>query len=241
MKFKRIVKHLFFLMLVVCLGLLYSFSSARNNKKRVSEIIVEFEEGENNFLSHSMVNKLLIQNKTTVKNQAKSVIDLYGLENEVFKNPFVEKASVFLTIDGVLKSNVKQRTPIARIISKDNSYYIDKYGVKVPLADNYSARVLLISGLDNKYDINEILPLLFFISEDEFLKKEITGIRKSNINEYQFSARSGNYKIDFGKLINIEVKFRKLKAFYNKTFSDRTINNYKTINVKYHNQVVCTK
>ena len=53
--------------------------------------------------------------------------------------------------------------------------------------------------------------------------------------------RSGNYKIDFGKLTKMDVKFKKLKAFYNKTFLDKTIESYKTINVKYHNQVVCTK
>jgi len=37
------------------------------------------------------------------------------------------------------------------------------------------------------------------------------------------------------------IKFKKLKAFYNTTFADQTINNYRTINLKYHNQVVCTK
>jgi len=241
MRFKKVLKYLFSLLIVIVLGFLYVFSSDRNQQKKISKIIVEFEEGENGFLSHSMVNKLLIQNKTTVKNQAKSVIDLYGLENKVFKNPYVEKASVFLTIDGTLKSIVKQRSPAARIISKNNSYYIDKQGVKVPLADNYSARVLLITGIDNEADVKEIVPLITVISEDDFLIKEIVGIEKSDVDEYQFSVRSGNYKIDFGKLTDVGMKFRKLKAFYNKTFLDQTIKKYKTINVKYHNQVVCTK
>jgi cell division protein FtsQ len=241
MKVKRALKYVLFLLTVVGLGFLYSFSSARNQQKKVSEIIVEFEEGENQFLSHPMVNKFLIQNKVTVKNQAKSVIDLYGLENKVFKNPYVEKASVFLTIDGTLKSIVKQRTPVARIISKTDSYYIDKQGVQVPLTDNYSARVLLVSGIDEQDDVKEILPLLAVISEDDFLRKEIVSIEKLNVDTYQFSARSGNHKINFGNLTGLDVKFRKLKAFYNKTFLDKTINNYKTINVMYHNQVVCSK
>ena len=241
MKLKKVLKYLLSLLIVVGIGFLYSFSFAKNEQKKVSEIIVEFEEGENHFLSHSMVNKLLIQNKETVKNQAKSVIDLYGLENKVFKNPYVEKACVFLTIDGTLKSIVKQRTPVARIILKNDSYYVDKQGVKVPLSDNYSARVILISGIDEEDGVKEILPLLAVISEDDFLKKEIVGIKKSEVDEYQFTMRSGNYKIDFGKLTGLDMKFRKLKAFYNKTFLDKTINKYKTINVKYHNQVVCTK
>jgi cell division protein FtsQ len=241
MRFRRFLKYLLFLLLVTVLGFLFHFSSERNQQKKVSEIVIEFEDGDNNFLTYSMVNKLLIQNNKTVKNQAKSVINLYGLESRVSKNPYVEKAAIFLTIGGRLKSIIKQRIPVARIIYKNDSYYIDKQGIKVPLSDNYSARVLLVSGVMNDEDIKEILPLVALILADSFLQKEIVGIQKSDVDEYQFSVRSGNYKIDFGKLSEVDVKFKKLKAFYNKTFEDKTIKNYNTINLKYHNQVVCTK
>jgi cell division protein FtsQ len=241
MKFRRFLKYLLFIVLVVVLGFVYHFSSKINQQKKVSEIVIEFEDGENNFLTYSMVNKLLIQNNETVQNQAKSVINLYGLESKVSKNPYVEEVAIFLTIGGRLKSIIKQRIPVARIIYKDDSYYIDKQGVKVPLSDNYSARVLLVSGLEDDEDIREILPLVTLILADSFLQKEIVGIQKSDVDEYQFSVRSGNYKIDFGKLSEVDVKFKKLKAFYNKTFEDKTIKNYNTINLKYHNQVVCTK
>ena len=241
MNFKRFVKYLLFLLLIMGLGFLYSFSSAKNQQKKVSKILVQFEEGDNNFLTYSMVNKLLIQNKKTVQNQAKSVIDLYCLEKNVLKNPYVENAAVFLTVDGRLKTIIKQRTPVARIILKNDSYYIDKQGVKVPLSDSYSARVLLISGIKNEEDIEEVLSLVSLILEDNFLQKEIVGIAKLDVDEYQLAVRSGNYKIDLGKLSKVDIKFKKLKAFYNKTFEDKTIKNYKIINLKYHNQVVCTK
>ena len=241
MKFKRFLKYIAFLLLIGSLGFLYSFSSKRNSNKIVEEVVVEFEAGDNNFLTHSMVNKLLIQNGGSVKNQAKSVIDLYVLEKTVFKNPYVEHASVFLSITGTLKTIIKQRAPVARITNVSNSYYIDKQGIKVPLSSNYSARVLLVSGVENDVDVKEILPLISFILEDEFLQKEVVGIEKFDDDEYQISVRSGNYKIDFGKLTEMDVKFKKLKAFYNTTFEDKTIQNYKRINVKYHNQVVCTK
>ena len=241
MKFKRILKYLLFVVLLGFLGFLYSFTSVRNEQKKVSKIEVKFEEGNNNFLTHSMVNKLLIQNDKTVRNQAKSVIDLYKLENNVSKNPYVEKAAVFLTIGGVLKSTIKQRTPVARIISSKDSYYVDKQGIVIPLSTNYSARVLLVSGVDTDKDIQVILPLISYILNDDFLQKEIVGIMKSDVNAYEFSVRSGDYKIDFGKLSAMEMKFNKLKAFYNTTYKDKTIQEYKTITLKYHNQVVCTK
>lgn len=241
MKLKRVLKYLLFALLVGFLSFLYSFTSVRNDRKKVTKIEVKFEEGDNNFLTHAMVNKLLIQNDITVTNQAKSVLDLYSLENNVSKNPYVENAAVFLTIGGVLKSTIKQRTPIARIVSGEDSYYVDKQGVKVPLSVNYSARVLLISGVENDEDIQVVLPLISYILEDDFLRKEIVGIVKSDTDEYEFSVRSGNYKIDFGEMSTVEMKFNKLKAFYNTTYKDKTIQEYKTITLKYHNQVVCTK
>ncbi|QXP65465.1 cell division protein FtsQ/DivIB [Polaribacter sp. AHE13PA] len=241
MRFKKFFKYIAFLLLIGGLAFLSSFSKKRNSNKKVSEVIIEFEAGDNQFLTHSMVDKLLIQNDTTVKNQAKSVINLYSLEKTVSENPYVENAAVFLTISGTLKTIIKQRSPVARIINKKDSYYVDKQGVKIPLSHNFSARVMLVSGVKKDEEVKELLPLISFILEDDFLHKEVVGIEKFDDGEYQFSVRSGNYKIDFGKLSEIDVKFKKLKAFYNKTFEDKTIEEYKTINLKYHNQVVCAK
>ncbi|WP_299012962.1 cell division protein FtsQ [uncultured Polaribacter sp.] len=240
MKVKRNLKYVFFLLFIGFVGFLYSFTTTRNTTKKVAEIEVKFLEGNNNFLTHSMVNKLLIQNDSNMVKSAKSVIDLYKLEQQVSKNPYVEESAVFLTIDGVLKTTIKQRIPVARIIAKDSSYYIDKEGVNIPLSTVFSARVVLVSGVV-KDEVKLVLPLIKLILKDDFLQKEIVGITKSNTNEYQFSVRSGDYKIDFGKLENVAVKFTKLKAFYNTTFRNKKIQEYKSINVKYHNQVVCTK
>lgn len=238
---KKAITYLISLILIVSLALLYSFSAVKNSNKKIKKIEIEFSEGNNDFLTQKMVNKLLIQSGQELQNQPKSVIDLQELEKSVLFNPYIETATVFYTIDGVLKTEVKQRTPIARINTANSSYYIDKYGVKIPLSDNYSARVLLITGNINEENLQEFTPFVKVILADDFLKKEIIGIHKTQKNEFVLSVRSGQYKIEFGSLEKTNVKFKKLKAFYNKAFVDKTINQYKTINLKYHNQVVCAK
>lgn len=238
---KKAATYLSFLLLIASLVFLYSFSSAKNYNKKIKKIEVEFEEGANGFLTQEMVNKLLIQNNAALKNQAKSVIDLQGLEHAVLLNPYIESATVFFTIDGVLKTIVKQRTPIARINTVNSLYYIDKQGFKVPLSENYSARVMLITGAVDEGSLQEFTRFVNVILADNFLKKEIIGIHKTQDNEFILSVRSGQYKIEFGSLEEANAKFKKLKAFYNKAFVDKTIEQYKTINLKYHNQVVCAK
>ena len=241
MKLKKILKYIFLPILLGGIGFLYGFSNQRNSQQTITKSVVKFQSNEPYFLTEEIVNKLLIQNNAIVKKQAKSVIDLYGLEDQVNKNPYVAESSVFLHINGTIKTIVKQRSPIARVLHEDTSYYIDKQGVKMPLSPVHSARVLLLSGVEKAEEFKEIVALVTIILEDDFLKKEIVEIHKLDNEEYQFSVRSGNYKIDFGKLINIDIKFKKLKALYNKAFLDKTIHEYKTINVKFHNQVVCTK
>ena len=87
MKARYILKYLIFLLLMVSIGILYSFSNARNKRMNINEIHVRFQSNEHPFLSKNMVNKLLIQNDSSVQNQAKSVIDLYRLEEQVLKIP----------------------------------------------------------------------------------------------------------------------------------------------------------
>ncbi|MBI9041619.1 cell division protein FtsQ [Lutibacter sp.] len=227
--------------LITLIGFLYGFSNHKNNAIKVKEVVVEFERGNNLFMNYEMVNKLLIQNGKTVRNQEKSVIDLHKLESNVLSHPMVENAAIFLTVDGSLKAKVKQRTPIARVVSEDESYYIDRQAKRMPLSVNHSERVLIIFGDVEEEDFEEIHLLATTILNDEFLKKQIIGVELAPDNEYVLETRVGEQKIIVGKIENLNEKFENLKSFYNKTMLDSTINNYSSINLKYRKQVVCTK
>ena len=220
---------------------LMAFSYQRNHARSTRNLEVRFVENSQPFMAIDSVNKLLIQNDSSVRNQAKSVIDLYCLEEQVLKNPYIEKASLYIGIDGTLNALIKQRTPIARVITSDKTYYLDSKGARIPLSERYSARVPLITGIERGEDVKKVIGLLQKMTTDDFLKREIIGIHFNNSKECLFTVRSGNYKIAFGALREMDQKFRKLKAFYNKAFLDSTIQQYKTINIKYHNQVVGEK
>ena len=207
----------------------------------MSDVAVEFAEGNNLFMDYQMVNKLLIQNGKSVKNQPKSVIDLQRLEANVRQHPMVEYVAVYLTVDGLLKTKIKQRTPIARIEANNQSYYIDSQAKIMPLSDNHSARVMLVSGDIDEKDNDEIHELATAILEHEFLKKQIVGIQKTSHDEYILNSRIGDQKISLGKIENLKQKFKNLESFFNKTMRDNSIDKYVTINLKFDNQVVCTK
>ena len=220
---------------------LYGFANHKNNDRKVAHVFVSFEKGNNLFMNFEMVNKLLIQNGETVKNKEKSVIDLHKLELSVLSHPMVESAAVFLTVEGSLKTSVKQRTPIARVIHGAESYYIDRQAKKMPLSVNYSERVMIISGEVKEKDFETIHELVTTILNDAFLKKQIIGIEKMPNNEYSLDTRFGGQTINLGKIEHLKEKFKNLSSFYNKTMADGTLAMYTSINLKYNKQVVCTK
>jgi cell division protein FtsQ len=220
---------------------LYGFSHHKHSTKKVRDISIEFEQGNNLFMNYEMVNKLLIQKGKVVVNEAKTVIDLHKLETKVLSHSMVENASVFLTVDGLLKTKIKQRTPIARVISNTKSYYIDREAKAMPLSANHSARVMLISGDIKEADKESIYLLVTKILNDEFLKKQIISAQKMPNEEFILNTRIGDQSIELGKIENLDLKFKNLKSFFNKTMTDKTIDNYTSINLKYSNQVVCTK
>ena len=228
-------------LLVGLVCVLVGFFNFKNQNQKISSINVQFEQGDNLFMSYEMVNKLLIQNGTTVQNQAKSLIDLNKLEKQVLSHPMVEDATAFLTVDGQLKANVKQRTPIGRINSESGSYYLDRLGEVMPLSEKYSARVPIITGVTSTENLDDLYTLLMFIRTDKFLEKQIIGVRKEENGQYNLLTRMGNQEIELGKVEKLPLKFKNLKAFYNYTVADKTIENYNRINLKYNDQVVCTK
>ena len=220
---------------------LFSFTSKRNNDRKLTKSEVVFVNGENLFVKAETVNKLLIENKQDASSIRKDKLDLNKLEKSICKSPMIEKSEVFVTIDGVLKAVVKQKTPIARIFDENGSFYIDYQGTVMPLSDEFTARVPLVLGEINKANSVELNKLLRFIYDDEFLKKNIIGIAVLSNGGLKMTNRNFNYEIEFGSIINVERKFNNYKAFFQKAVLDSSLYNYKKINLRFTQQVVCTK
>ena len=114
----------------------------------------------------------------------------------------------------------------------------------MPLSDNYSARVPITTDTISGTGRYDLITLSNRIRNDEFLRKQIIGvdlIEKDRSFQFELKTRVGDQKILFGDLNGMEQKIAKLKVFYKKTLQDSTVDDYKTINLKFDNQIVCEK
>ncbi len=225
-------------MLIV--GFLFAFSNQRNSTRKVEIKPPQFL-GENKlFITDATVSKLLIQNQEHVTEQSKDIIDLNELEEALNSNAMIKKAEVFMSVNGELFTEIEQKRPIARV-SSEASYYIDDEGSFMPLSNNFTARVPLVTGNINKNKLNTVFQFAKAVDEDEFLKKYVIEIRQNNDNTIDFKIRKSDFIVHVGTLEKLGKKINNFKAFYQKAYKDKILNSYSRVSLKFDKQVICTK
>lgn len=231
------IKIAFLLLLV---GFLYAFSNHKNNVRVLKAPKVEFIGSDNLFLTHTNVSKLLIQNPDSINNARKDIIDLNELESALNSNPMVKQAKVYMSVNGEITAEVEQKRPIARVYT-NASYYIDDDGSYMPLSNNYSARVPLVTGRVYKSKLKRIYKIAKKIDEDEFLKQHVIEINQDEKQDITLRLRGFSFNVELGDLSNLERKVNNFKAFYKKAINDKTTNTYSSVNLRFDSQVICTK
>ena len=180
-------------------------------------------------------------------------INIQNLENRLKANPFIEYAKVYLDMDGILHADVRQRVPILRvfnIIGQD--FYIDQNGLKIPLSDHFTSKVLVANGailesFDGKVDTlkntltKDLFKMAKFINADSLWSEQVVQIFVTDNKDMELVPRVGNQKIIFGNADGMEDKFRNLLLFYKKALPKVGWDAYSSINLKFNDQIVCVK
>ncbi len=240
---KKIVNIVYFL---VGLSLL-TFLSLTNNKERSKIVcnglsITVDTRGDLFFVDQEMVEELLLESEDSIVGKLFEDINIFLLEDFVEEHPNVAKAELYLALNGVLCANVKQRKPVARVFEEKQSYYLDSNIEPIPLSDKYSARVLHVYCDEITEARKKVLKtVLTFMEEDAFFKAQLTALEFDENDEILIYPRVGDHEIILGKAQDIEKKFEKLKVFYRQGLEKVGWDRYSQINLKYENQVVCTK
>ncbi len=175
------------------------------------------------------------------------------IESVLEAEPFVLDAEVYVDAQNQLYIHTTQRTPIIRVIDKDNqNYYMDVDGRQMPMSDHSTARVIVATGEippytpdfmepRKKHFLKKLFDLVQYIRADEFLNSMVEQIYVDNKLEFTLIPKVGRQKIIFGKYEDVDDKFNRLKLFYNEGMSREGWQKYKTINLKYRKQVICKK
>lgn len=251
-------KHRFFKIagiIIAFLGLVISLGFIRKsqNEQVCDEIAVSVDYSDNLFfVDEKDIQKTLSTSFDSIKGQKMSTLNLSSIEKAVLKNQLIADAKVYKSVDGKLNVEVKQRKPMVRVFSENGfSFYIDKNENFMPLSRKYTSDVLVASGhfptpqhpdsLFNDSIYYQLVELVDFINEDEFWKAQIQQIYLTGNHEFELIPRVGSHTILIGSVENLEEKLNNLFILYKNGLNKLGWNQYSYINLKFKDQIVCTK
>lgn len=173
-----------------------------------------------------------------------------SVEEKVLEDPFVYEAHSYKTLDGQVVVKLEAQEPILRIINANNmGYYLNKFGQKFKLSEQYAAPVLVATGAisEEVYPtdtlkteaLQELYAVTQFIQKDQLLSGLVGQLHYDDNGDITLITRNTEtQRIIIGKANNLKEKIEKLKAFYTKVLSVKGWDKYKVINLKYNNQIV---
>ena len=235
---------------LVLIGTIFCLAFVSNKEAHLNgkAFDVTIKQGDANyFILPDDIRAIIRARGDSVINQPLRSLSSSTLEHILRSHADVQNAEVYITLDGKLKVDVEQRKPVIRVIEGNNeSYYIDANGKQMPLSEKFTARVLVATGnlsktTDSLFVVN-LYKVAKYIDAQPFWKAQIVQVYVNADNELELIPRAGNQRILFGEPTDIEAKFNKLLIFYEQGLNPTGWwNQYSVINLKFKNQVVCTK
>ena len=171
-----------------------------------------------------------------------SSVNTAAIESKLKENQLIKRAECFKTVDGTVRIKVYQKIPVLRIFSPKGSYYVDNEGEKMPVPDNFAAYLPVASGfISDSLAKKQLYEFALFLQQDKFWNSQIKQIYVEQNGDVYLTPAVGDHQIILGKIEDYKENLEKLRLFYDKGLNKIGWNKYSVINLKYKNQVVCTK
>lgn len=210
-------------------------------------------------LPESMVRNLVNAGPNVPVGAPLGEIDTRSIEQSIREMPHVKHAVVYKTIDRRLIVEIEERNPIARLISRNGTHaLLDSDGHLLSLSEVRNLRLPVISGAvhfspesvarrahvgDETLDpaLMECYLFAYKLSEDELWAKQFQHIVRDDRGDLHVYPQVGSHTINFGTIARLDEKFEALNTFYHYGMDASRWNKYSAINLKYKDQIVCTK
>ena len=194
------------------------------------------------FVSESDLIELLRKAKLDPRKQPMTLVNTEQMEMELRKNEMIQDVQVYKTPSGIIKLEVVQKMPILRILASNGNYYVDNQGTVMPISRRYVAHVPIVSGyVEKNLAVSDLYKFALFLQGNEFWNDQIEQIYVHPDKDVELIPRVGNHRIMLGSLDRFEEKLDNLRLFYEQAIPKLGWERYSMINLKYKNQIVCTK
>ncbi|MEP6681786.1 MAG: FtsQ-type POTRA domain-containing protein [Parafilimonas sp.] len=251
MSIKSKIKTISWSALGLCCVVLLVAAMRQKDSKVFSAINVKIEAvSKSMFVQKADVLNVLKENNIT-PGKTLDDINLRKAEEQLEQNAWIKDAELFFDNHQTLHVNISEREPIARVFTlSGNSFYIDSTGLRLPVNENATARVIVFTSFpsDNKalskpdsLVLNDVKTISNYITADSFFNEQTAQVNITSQRTYEITPVVGDQVIKIGNADSLNEKFTKLLAFYKQVFAKVGFEKYSVIDVQYEGQVVAIR
>ena len=240
---KRIAYIVMLIIAVAYYPVVMSFVSSEKALTECTKVVTSVANSSADvMITEKNLERIIDQNWPAIKGTLLNEMNLNEMESRIEQLPMVKRCEMYFTAGGVLHVEVLQREPLMHVFSSDGSYYIDAEMNKFSSERGMMANTIVVNGYVNSaVDTSELVELCQFIHDDSFWRAQIEQIYVTEKQEFMLVPRVGEHIIEIGTIERLDEKMTNLRLLYTKGWAPREWNLYKRINLKYKDQVVCTK
>jgi len=217
------------------------------------------------FIDEAAIRRAVLDQGVSVMGAPIGAVDMPAIEARLRAIPAVAAAEAYHTMDGVLHVRVAQREPVARVINADGEgFYIDREGWTMPLSDEWTARVLVVTGRldepgarDGVRHVREgggsgfseaIHRLALFVRADPLWNALFDQVAVGPGGEFELVPKVGAQRVLIGPPYGgwhgagvLEGRLAKLGTFYEQGMPQAGWRRYARIDLRFTDQIVCTQ
>ena len=181
-----------------------------------------------------------------------AAVNLDSIERAIRSHGEVMSVQVYAADAQTVAARLTQRKPVVRFENGRQRWYADPEGYLFPV--NNAVDVPVVTGnlplqLADAYRgaapeedrawVLGLVELARYIDSKPVLRREIAQIDIAAGGDIVLYTRSAGPAVIFGDSGGYVEKFRKLEAWWRNILPQATDKQYKTINLKYNNQIIC--
>ncbi len=259
-KLKNTIKILSPLILITLITAIILIGHNKYHNQTCEKINIQILNPNIKFITQKeAINYLHTHFKEKIIGQKMQKIDFPGIEKILLQNPYVKDAEAQYYSDNTVLIKILQYKPVLKIYTSGANFYIDQDGTIFPEKPGYAYYTIIANGkikipkdfIRQKININQLEKKRYssiyslytvakYINSDNFWKKFFSQIYLKDEKTIILIPRIGDFVIILGDAMNLQEKFRNLRAFLD-NMDKIGWDKYSAINLSYKNQIVCTK
>lgn len=217
------------------------------------------------FITPAVVRNILISSGLVLTGAQLDTINPIHIERAIAKRAYVKRVSAYTSMDGKVNIEVEQRRPILRVQSANGyHFYVSEDHCILPIQRYFFVDVPIVTGVPQfvfgtnfagaipiaspgekkspEYAIflENLINFVRFLQRDSFWGTQVVQINVLAGNQVELIPRVGNAVILLGDLEEYGEKLNKLFKFYTRGLAYEGWNKYRSIDIRFKDQVICT-